>query len=716
MFSQRYKPYLKLFLSSIIILIFAISACSGEDTGANADGDEESTGPCPQGAVCDPCLNDFDCPAGFQCDDVAMICIPFSNPDGDDPHTDGEVPDDGDIEDKPDGDGYDGPIDNVDGRIIEVIPTDVDFGNVQLGETHKEFVEIRNGAAATEDLEVQSIIFVNEGVIDFTFRPMDLGSMEEIPLPVTLKPGANFQLEIVYAPSDAEDDTGEQLLISSNDADASVVRVTLSPKYKGEATLVVEPNPIGFEDVSVDASEEIGVMLVNRPADTEANRVLKISGVTLANGTNVDGAFLLTPSAEVTGDNPIFLAPGEGFQVSIRFSPNLMTDFTNTLVVTCNDLQQGPNVEIPITGGGTQSDLEITPNPIAFGPKPVNFTHFMPVEIRNVGSEPFPVENLGLDQGNPVFAVEESSISPNLPWLLLPGEFGQVNVSFSPDIIQVEEDALLIATGSAFSDYLVEMRGSGASDEGFESNPPSCILRIDGYEEFPPDKVVGTSLILDVVAEDPDGGSLIDYEFEVQTSPPGSDTVLSGNGPSRTSQPNMVGTWEYRARARDDEGEWSDWDDISINIVAPETLTIVMTDANLCISGIIGYDLIFYSLEDEECGPSPAYTCTWGPNHSGSCAGISHNDAGSEILWDYSELGGVYPDLDGEYRIRIHHSIALFGETIEMKLYKNGSSGYYWSGEHKFELFGGSPDWDVFLRRSNGIWEEPYLCTPGGCN
>jgi|GEM_PF-6962040 len=705
MYSRISKDYFSVCFSVLLLVI--LSACSGSGNQAT-DGDVDSDYQCPEGYNCSECLFDTECDAGMTCDQSDGICKPAAiDPDGDN-EVEVEVEDKEEI------------------PMIEVAPTDVDFGSVQLGQEKKEYVEIFNKNIATGDLELQNIQFVNEDVKDFTFKVVHLATDTDITLPHTLEPEENVQIEVIYAPSDEKDDSGEQLLISSNDPEKPIVRVTLSPQYKGEARLAINPEALEMDDTPVGGDASIKVNLLNKPHDSIANRVLKITGISLGNGTYVDSSFQLSPSAEVSAENPVFLAPNESFEVTLRFRPNVKGDFANKLVVTCNDVEQGPNVEFPIAGVGIEADLEVLPNPVEFLLKPIGVSHFMPVEIRNSGNEHFPIEGIEVSEGASNFAVESSTIEPPLPWNLAPGESGQVYVSFIPDAVDLTTGIMWIQGGGTKPDYFVELRGSGDDTSTFESKLPTAIIRANGYEEHVPPVKAGVPVILDVVAEDPDGGTLLEWEFEVESSPYGSDSDLTGSGASRSATPNMDGTWTYRARVRDDEGDWSEWDSITMRIDPPETLTMVMGDANMCVNVYldIAYHMSFISAEGDECGPpgvatglgQPDYVCDWGPTHSGPCNGIFNSDAGEEIVWDYSEFGGTFPpELDGTYQIKVKHSLPLFGETVDIKLYRNGSSGYFWKGSHKFPLFLGDTDWFIYLKRVEGEWEEPYLCEPDGC-
>ncbi len=445
----------------IFLFLFALG-CSDSGSQGEPDGDLDSAGSdgdtafCPPGEDCTPCESDDDCPDGYICSPTSDICIP--DPDGD--QIDGDDPDG----DQADGDHEQAESDDTDGRRLEVIPQNVNFGSVQWGRTSTKDVIIRNAAAATADLTVTSVQFLNEGLLDFTFITLADDMVEEITPPVVLAPDESFVLRITYAPYDELDDDGEQILVTSDDNEAPIVRVDLTPQYKGEANLAIEPSPIEFGEVPVYTTAKIMLQVKNQPADPDGNRVLKISGLSLQNGQLVDGGFVLTPPQTINEQQPVFLIPGQAIEVGLEFAPRSMGNYSNILYVETNDPDQGPMMSFAITGLGSQADLAVTPFPIDFGAQIVDQTHTLDVQILNVGNDEFPIDGIALFDSNPEFAVV--SADPALPWVLAPDEGGQVTLSFTPTAIPETTDRLWIQGGQMEGedpkpDYFVEVLGSG---------------------------------------------------------------------------------------------------------------------------------------------------------------------------------------------------------------------------------------------------------------
>ncbi len=450
-----------------VSLLFVFVACSDDGSADDVapDGDREQNPivdgdySCPEGYSCSPCTSDVDCDPGMLCDLEDGICKPSGIPGDEDEETpDGDIIVDGDLADSD-------KLQDTDGRRIVVEPTSVDFGAVQWGRSSTKEVVVSNEDAATLDLEIQDMQFVTEGALDFSFEIWNPDSGVVSDLPISLAPGKSLIVKLTYSPTDEIDDAGEQLLISSNDGDRPIVRVTMNPQYKGEAKLVVSPDPIAFGDIPIYSSSIIDVTISNQPVDEDTNRVLKITNLSLQNGQYVDASLVMTPTSTPSSDQPVFLIPGDSISVKMEYSPAVMGTLLNGLFLTCNDPNAGPVVEIPITGKGVQADLAVIPTPIDFGARRIGETHFLSVEIANVGNESYPIEAVSLVDENPLFAL--ASITPDLPWLLLPSETATINVSFSPEELTQVFDKLWLQggvndEGERKPDYFIDVKGSGS--------------------------------------------------------------------------------------------------------------------------------------------------------------------------------------------------------------------------------------------------------------
>ena len=110
---------------------------------------------------------------------------------------------------------------------IEVDPTGIDFGEVQVGSSSAPLpVTVTNTGNA--DLEIGAVTFTNSA---FSIYDGDVTGM-------TLLPGASQIMNLVFTPSSAGAETGT-MQISSNDSDENPTTVSLS----GNGIYIITPTP-----------------------------------------------------------------------------------------------------------------------------------------------------------------------------------------------------------------------------------------------------------------------------------------------------------------------------------------------------------------------------------------------------------------------------------------------------------------------------------------
>ncbi len=365
-----------LFLSGLAVLVLFLTACSGSDSTGDADGDTDPDR--PAGAVCS---DDTDCPIGQFCDPTTGFCAGISPTDGDK---------------DPDGDG--GDVDTVEGKLIIVSPTTVDFGYVQYGQEEVKDINVRNDAEATEAAQITAIRFGQAGAVDFSFsvrfQEQEIFTSEDSSDdydPVTLAPGQGLIIQVTYAPSDALLDTGYTIQIVTNDNRNPIIDVSLDPKYKGLPRLVVDPDPIEFaQDLLTGTTADIDVKLTNSPEDADSNQILRIANVTLNNGALVDDAFEIQLSDPIDPDHPKFLRPGDYVLAKVKFTPVTPGSYANTLKIQNNDPAVEGVSSVDITAGsgyGEEPYLEADPTVLDFDFIQIGQTVQRVVTITNRGAQ-----------------------------------------------------------------------------------------------------------------------------------------------------------------------------------------------------------------------------------------------------------------------------------------------------------------------------------------
>ncbi|MCK6526059.1 choice-of-anchor D domain-containing protein [Myxococcota bacterium] len=216
---------------------------------------------------------------------------------------------------------------------IDVSPTVVDFGTLEVGTTASQVVEVRNIGAATLDVGSLSL----SGSADFSFSALAF--------PGAVPPGGVVDVTVSYFVSDEVADSGI-LSIPSNDADEPVVEVALF----GEATLhpdiEVVPTTLAFGSVPVGSASSLTATISN-----VGSADLDLTSLTLSGSS----AFGLTLNPA-----PRTLLPGESVLMQVTYTPPAGTSHTGVVAVASDDPDE-PIVNVSLNGTGEVIVLEEPP-------------------------------------------------------------------------------------------------------------------------------------------------------------------------------------------------------------------------------------------------------------------------------------------------------------------------------------------------------------------
>jgi len=241
---------------------------------------------------------------------------------------------------------------------IDLIPTALAFGAVQIGHTSALSATILN--VGTADLELGTLTVL--GTSEYTLSLDPSGT--------TLAPGALATVEVTYAPVDTGTDSA-QVEIPSNDPDENPIYLDLDGEEDPTPDIEVDPLTVDFGQVDVTSwwTETVTVSNVGT-ADLDVS------------------ALTLTGSADFTWSSaalPAVLAPGGSGAVYVTYEPTDHGADTATLTIDSDDPDE-PSVDVTITGEATPyPDIDVDPLTVDFGDAVVLITQTAEVTIGNLG-------------------------------------------------------------------------------------------------------------------------------------------------------------------------------------------------------------------------------------------------------------------------------------------------------------------------------------------
>ncbi|MEZ4763687.1 MAG: choice-of-anchor D domain-containing protein, partial [Calditrichia bacterium] len=194
---------------------------------------------------------------------------------------------------------------------IAAVPTQLDFGNVDLGQSSVLNSVISN--VGLVDLNISSVVVSGANFTEFSI----ISSVSQV-----LAPGESDTLKIAFTPGSAGSKTAS-IVIASNDSDENPLNIPLS----GNAVtpgIVVNPQSLEFGNRFVNQQLTRTVTVLNSGSSNLNVSTSEISGTD-------PGSFAISD-----GGAPFSLAPGDSQIISVTFLPVTAGEKSASLNLTTN--------------------------------------------------------------------------------------------------------------------------------------------------------------------------------------------------------------------------------------------------------------------------------------------------------------------------------------------------------------------------------------------
>ncbi|MFQ5804173.1 MAG: choice-of-anchor D domain-containing protein [Candidatus Methylomirabilales bacterium] len=245
---------------------------------------------------------------------------------------------------------------------INLNPASLDFGTVFIGDFALQTTAIEN--LGTADLTVTGIALCPSTSTEYTWSPNMF--------PITVPPGGNQTLSVVYTPADVGTDSG-CLEISSNDPDENPA--TLTVVGDGAEPPVQEPD-INLDPASLDfGTVFIGnVVTLTSQIQNLGTAELSVSAIARCASTSTEYTWMNTV--------PVTVPPGEFRDLMVTYTPLDEGTDAGCLELTTNDADENPAflnlTGIGQTPGPAVVDLDIAQFRTT---KRVSLTRVKPISI-----------------------------------------------------------------------------------------------------------------------------------------------------------------------------------------------------------------------------------------------------------------------------------------------------------------------------------------------
>jgi hypothetical protein len=246
--------------------------------------------------------------------------------------------------------------------------------------------------------------------------------------PLTLAAGQTLPLTILYQPTAVSSDTG-QVQVSFDSGSPVTVNLqgngssssfTYQSLQTNPPTTIPSGGTVSFPDTNLGQTSSIVLRVLNT-----GNAPGVVNSVSFSGQGYQLGSPLTLPQT---------LAPNASLTLTINFSPTLPgtqkgSVFINSDTLLLSGVGLGSQLTFSYSVAGTTVTLNSSNNSVIFSPTTISQSTQVSFDVKNTGTLPAAISNIGIGQPNSPYSV---SVLPALPLSLAPNADARFTISFTP--------------------------------------------------------------------------------------------------------------------------------------------------------------------------------------------------------------------------------------------------------------------------------------------
>jgi hypothetical protein len=305
-------------------------------------------------------------------------------------------------------------------------PTSVVFGNLNVGSTAKQTVQLSN--TGNTSFTVTQVAAAGAGV-----------SVSGLAVPATIAPSQGVPLTVTFAPTAGGAVAGS--ITVTNDGGVNVVGAVTGTGV--QAGLSATPTSVSFGSVVTGSTNSQTIQLKN--TGTASLSVSQVAAT--GSGFSVSGASV-----------PLTLAPGQTSTFNVQYAPTTAGAVNGSVSVVSNAPNSPAAVSLSGTGVDATRTLSVSPGNLSFGSVNDGSTASQGFTVTNTGNS-----NVSIS-GMSATGAGYSIVSGGSAVTLSPNQSASVSVQFAPTVAGSVSGAVSIlsnATGSSG----VTLSGTGVAPQ-----------------------------------------------------------------------------------------------------------------------------------------------------------------------------------------------------------------------------------------------------------
>ncbi|MCX5868499.1 MAG: choice-of-anchor D domain-containing protein [Proteobacteria bacterium] len=315
------------------------------------------------------------------------------------------------------------------------------------------FPNTRVGQESRQKIYLHNIGNANLSITSLSISPSQFSLSSPPALTLTLPPGSQQALDLVFHPSSTATLAGT-LTVQSNGGD---IAVSLQGQGVYSPDLTVSPAPtVDFGPVLTGHTTSLALQLGN-----QGNAGLSITSLSIS-----PSQFSLSSPPAL----PLTLGPGGSQNLNLSFHPTGVSTYSGTLAISSNDPRK-PAVRLALTGSGAYlPDIQLSPVFLDFQTVGIGGSKSLAFAILNTGGSLLTVSSISLLGTG--FSLPSP---PSQPFQINPGNSQNIQVVFSPPVTAIYSGQVQVhSEAPASPTATVSLSGIGAVPQ--PPGPPPTFL------------------------------------------------------------------------------------------------------------------------------------------------------------------------------------------------------------------------------------------------
>ena len=308
---------------------------------------------------------------------------------------------------------------------LSVTPANFNFGSIVEGQIKSQTFTVKN--TSTVWVTIAQIAANGAGF-----------SVSGLSTPANLAAGQSATFSVLFAPRAAGSLSGSVVLTSNTPSSPDAVPLS-GTGTAASVTLSASPTSVSFTGITVGSSGSKTVTIANT-----GNTNLTILQVSV-NAKDFSATGITTPHT---------LNAGQNAALNVSFKPGASEQIAGNITVTSS---QGATAVIPVSGGGVQAGLTVTPASVSFGNVTVGVPNSQTIQLTNSGTGVLTISQVSA--AGPGY----STSAPTLPLSLNPNQSTTFNVKFAPASAGSASGSVSIVSNAPNSPAAIGLSGSGVA-------------------------------------------------------------------------------------------------------------------------------------------------------------------------------------------------------------------------------------------------------------